>query len=1026
MSLTSDYFTKQLYYEDKYGKNTVIVIQRGPSYWCYEYDPSNCANDADKTSKDKIIWTERVGHAVNISSILVLKLTRMNTKKPYTIDNPDMIGFPMIAYDKILKTLLANDYVVVRIDQEITDDKDENDNVPRFVAEIVSPTMNFNRIALTEATANIVCIYIEYIKSKNIYHCDGYLVTSGVASLDMITGNTNITEFYSKANDEAYCAQEIYRFLVSHCPKEIVIHIDDMPEESLYSKYLDKILELRRYDRSKIFINKVNAEFKKPSYQTAFLNKLYNNKSNLVNKLSTSILSNYSICNNKIIEELDLDKVHYGRLAFLLLIQYCHEYNGAVSNLKPPHISWFDDKNVLVLTHNAALCLEVIPNFRCRNGKKEEINSLLSIIDKTSTHLGKRCLEYLLLNPMVDSKQIESYYNMVDEMSIKYDEFLWLSVEKKLKGLADISRLQRKIELGLMLPKDFTILIRSYVQIIELYTFIQSKNLPHLREHLNFDIEKLKDFVDHYQNLFHLNHLECCLIDIQKDEKEKVSETRLQKVKVMIFVENPMKDETIVKEYNTLIHVNRELGRVEHYLNSLIKGKVKLTTKNVGKKGKPIKGAGTDGQVTFFSTSQANATKLLSSKYNDTICGKLVVSAYSASAKIISSSLIEELCFKKDELKKTLGIKMVKIFESEMNEVKNHIDLFTPLCNLVGKIDVLHSYAKISYTNKYFRPTILHEGSSFLKIKDIRHPIAEKLIDGQYIVNDVNLGKINSYNGLSIQDDSPYGSILFSVNLCGKSTYLKAVALNVIIAQIGCRVPSIMMFRPYYKLITRLNCQDNMFKGESSFQIEIGELRTCLKQGNENTLAILDECPKSTETQSAICVAIGAIRILLKLKCSFLFATHLHEIVNIPRITSIDKKLLSINHLTVVYENDTLVYDRKLKEGAGKSCYGLDVARFLKLPQDFLDEANKVALYLENENEEFLSTKKSRYNSNVYMDTCENCGGHASLISHHIQEQNLADTRGFIGYMNKNVKENIQVLCDSCHKKHHKHLSIIN
>ena len=1025
MSLISYYFTKQLFYEEKYGKNTVIIIQRGPSYWCYEYDPSNCANDADKTSKDKIVWEYRIGHAVTLSSILVLRLTRMNTKKKYTIDNPDMIGFPMIVYDKILKTLLANDYVVIRIDQEITTDKDENDNVPRFVAEIVSPTMNFNRIALTEASANIVCIYIEYIKSKNIYHCDGYLVTSGVASLDIITGNTNITEFYSKANDEAYCAQEIYRFLISHCPKEIVIHIDDMPDEceDLYSKYLDKILELRRYDRSKIFINKVNPEFKKPSYQIAFLNKLYN-KNKLGNKLSTSILSNYNICNNKIIEELDLDKVHYGRLAFLLLIQYCHEYNGAVSNLKPPHISWFDDKNVLVLTHNAALCLEVIPNFRYQNKKKEEINSLLSIIDKTSTHLGKRCLEYLLLNPMVDSKQIESYYNMVDELSIKYDEFLWLSIEKKLKGLADISRLQRKIELGLMLPKDFTILIRSYEQIISLYTFIQSKNLPHLREHLNFDIEKLKDFVNHYMDLFHLNYLECCLIDVQKNNENEDNKL----IKVMIFVENPMKDEAIVKEYNMLIHVNRELGRIEHYLNSLIKGKVKLTTKNIGKNGKPIKGAGKDGQITFFSTSQANATKILTSKYNDAICGKLTSTAYGAASKIISSTLIEELCFKKDEMKRTLGILMLKVFENAMEEVKNHIHLFTPLCNLVGKLDILHSYAQISYKNKYFRPTILHEGTSFLKIVDIRHPIAEKLIDGQYIVNDVNLGKINSYNGSSIKDDSPYGIILYGINMCGKSTYLKAVAQNVIMSQIGCFVPSIMIFRPYTKMITRLCSQDNIFKSESSFQNEILELRTVLKQSNENTLVIIDELCTSTETQSAICITVGAIIILLKLKASFLMASHLHEIINIPMIIDIDKKLLSINHLSVINDdiNDTLIYDRKLKPGSGSSIYGISVAKFLRLPADLIDIANKVALYIENENEEFLSTKKSRYHPDVYMDACEKCGGHATLISHHIQEQNKADSRGFIGYMNKNVKENIQVLCDSCHKKHHKHLTLTN
>ena len=986
MSLISDYFTKQLFYEEKYGPHTVIVIQRGQFYCIYEYDPSKCLNEIDKQSKDKTIWHEKIGHAVVLSTILVLKLTRINTNKKYTIENPDMIGFPTIAYDKVLKTLLANDYVVVRIDQEITTEKDENENVPRFVAEIVSPTMNFNRISLTETSANIVCIYIEYMGSKNVNRCDGYLVTSGVASLDVITGHINITEFYSKANDEVYCAQEIYRFLISHCPKEIVIYIDDLPVNGLlensYSKYLDKILELRRYDRSQIFI-KVNPEYKKPNYQLEFLKKLYHG-------------------NNKIIEELDLDKLQYGRLAFLLLVQYCHEYNGPVKNLKPPEIHWFDEKNILVLTHNAALCLEVIPNFRYQNKKKEEINSLLSILDKTCTHLGKRCLEYLLLNPMVDSKQIESYYNMVDELSTSYkEEFLWSVIEKRLKGLSDISRLQRKIELGLMTPKDFAVLIRSYVQIIEMVHFIQSKNLPFLNLHLQFDINKLSDFVDYYMSIFNMNALESCLIDIQSGEK------------VMLFNDNPVKD--FNEEYDLLQQTNKQLDQIDIYLNSLVKGKVKLTTKNTGKNGKPVKGQGKgDHKITFFSASPTISVKLLSSKYNQEICGQLSSSPYSASAKIISSPLIESLCFKKDEMRKSLGIKMINLFESKMVEMTGHIGLFTPLCNLIGKLDVLHCYAKLAYKNKYFRPTILHEGDSFLKIKDLRHPIAEKLIDDQYIVNDVNLGKLGN-------DTSPYGMILFSVNMCGKTLFLKAVALNIIMAQIGSFTPSIMLYRPYNKIITRLSCQDNIFKGESSYEVEILELKTCLKQSNENTLVILDELGKSTETQSAICITIGAIILLLNSKSSFLLASHLHEIVNIPMIIDIKEPLLVVKHLTVINDevNDTLIYDRKLKTGHGNPCYGLAVAKYLKIQNSLLDIANKVALYLENENQEFLSTKKSRYHSGVYMDKCSECGNNVTLISHHIQEQHLADERGYIGYMHKNVKGNIKVFCNACHIKHH-------
>ena len=996
MSLIPDYFNKQLYYEEKYGPQTVILIQRGIFYCCYEYNESSCKNESLKTDDTGLIWYGHVGHASTLSDLLALKLTKPNTKKEYSIKNPDMVGFLCICYDKHLKTLLSNDYVVIRMDQEITTDKDDDGNVPRIVAEIVSPSMNFNRIATNEVTSNIVSIYIEYIKSKNSHYCDGYLITSGVAVLDIVTGNTKITEFYSKANDEAYCVQEIYRFLISHAPKEIIIHIEDMPKElsddpniNPYVKYLDRILELRRYDRYVIHINKVNKEYKKINYQIEFFNKLYNH----IGK------------NNKIIDELELEQLNYGRLAFVVLIQYCHEYNGPIINLKPPHISWFDQNNVLVLTHNAALCLELIPNFRYHAKKKEEINSLFSILDLTCTNLGSRCLEFLLLNPMVDSKQIESYYDMVDELKLLFkEEPIWLYIDKRLKGLYDIDRLQRKAELKLMTPKDFVLLLRSYTQIIELFNFIASKNLPNIKKICDqVDITNLENFVDEYMSIFDLNELESCTFEIQGNDK------------ILNFKGNPIRNnQEIMNDFDILNTSDKKLNELDVYLNSLLKkGKVKLTNKHVGKNGKPIKGKSKgDQKITFFTASTAVASQIITN-HNISICGELKSTTYSATAKIISSSLIEEICYKKDDTMKMLGIKLYHLFTEYMESIIKYVSLFTPLCHLVGKLDVLHAYAKLSDKNKYFRPSVYHDGNSCVKIKDIRHPIIEKLITGEYIVNDLNIGKLNK------EDSSPYGTVYYGVNMCGKTSLIKAVALNIIMAQIGCFTPSYMIYRPYTKIITRLTCQDNIFKGESSYEVEITELRTALKQGDMNTLAIFDEVAKSTETQSAICVTVSAIQIFLETKMTFLFSSHLHEIIALPFIADIDKSLLTIKHLSVFHDNknDILIYDRKIQDGGGTSRYGIEVCKYLKLPLHFLDIANKVSLYLEHENQEFLSSKKSKHNNQVYIDRCFICGTTKNLITHHIQEQRYADDKGFINGMHKNKKDNLIVLCDSCHIK---------
>src|SRR6187431_1778506 len=123
MSLLSDCYTKQVFYEDKYGPKTVIFIQRGKFYNSYEFDPSNCLNENDRFTKDKLEWTSKVGHAVELSTILVLKLSKPNNNIKYSAENPNMVGFQLNAYDKMLKTLLANDYVVIRVDQEVTTEK---------------------------------------------------------------------------------------------------------------------------------------------------------------------------------------------------------------------------------------------------------------------------------------------------------------------------------------------------------------------------------------------------------------------------------------------------------------------------------------------------------------------------------------------------------------------------------------------------------------------------------------------------------------------------------------------------------------------------------------------------------------------------------------------------------------------------------------------------------------------------------------------------------------------------------------
>jgi DNA mismatch repair ATPase MutS len=1321
MSLVTEYLGYQLEYEALYGeKKTVVVLQSGTFYIIMEYDPSKCINEEDKKDDQDKIWDKKIGKASEISSnVLDCVLTQNDKKARYSISNPDLLGFPCSSMDKKLQTLLAHDYLVVRYDQK-GDEKLPNGNAVRFCADISSPTMCFNNITLKDLHVHIVSIYIEFIKSKSNHRYDEYLINAGVSCVDIITGQTKITEFYSQDYNEIQCAQELYKFLIAHHPKEIIIHIDDVPDEVKmdYTKYLEKILTLKKYDRYLVKINEVNKEYKKTNYHIEFFNKLYT--------------PNYQLNkNNKIINDLDLEYLVNGRIAFILLIHYCKINNGPIEDIKPPLITWFDENKILSLTHNAALCLDVIPHYE---NKHKSVNSLFSVMNKTCTKIGERCLQYLLLHPMINKKEIECYYDMIEELNIVIDDkFLWVHIEFYLKGLPDIARLQRKAELNLLTPKDLSLLLRSYDKLKNLIQFIQVQSCPILLNHIfnSFDVYQFIQFVNDYLQLFDLEGLDCSYIEDKKMEFN------------CNFIHNHIE---LDHYFNNLLENDKKLDVIHQHLNEFLKkGQLKYKTKKTVKNGKIKKGpVKNDGELTLLTCSTSNANKLLSSPYNVTLCGQLRQSTYSSTDKIISSDIIEQLCHIKDDTKNIIGVKLFEVYQDYIQKIKQ-LNFFSNLCHFVGKIDVLHNYAKIAYQNKYFKPTIKDGMNSFLKIKEIRHPIIEKIIDGEYITNDIYLGKETE------EDLSEYGMLLYGVNMLGKcldpntplimyngrtklakdillgdqlmgddskarnilcinkgqdimykiipnqgepfiinghhilclkssgykqiiknknnykviwfnkehirkykyfiiktshhdkdlydtkrvydtedeaqfyaqqffdhvetdkdeiieislneyikkppywklnyslyrvgiefneqslpidpyilgcwlgnktqhqmthveidnlkiyhnhipdvykynsrenrlkllegiidcninhdinislkdkrllediiwlirslgfdvykkisthdrigiigehlkdipllkykipyqdnfkkvetaisfkienlgvgdyvgfetdgnkrfllgdfivthnSSLIKAIGLNMIMAQSGSYVPGHLIYKPYTRIMTRLTNQDNLFEGESSYCVELNELKTILKQSHHNSLVIVDELGRSTESQSAICITISSLLHLVNKKSTFVFASHLHEIIECHDIMNLKPHLLKIAHLSVSYHegNDLLIYHRKLKSGGGLVSYGIEVAKYLKLPSEFIEQCNKIALELEKENKEFLTTKKSRYNAKVYMDQCSLCGTTQNLITHHIVEQHKAD-HNYIGAMHKNVKDNLIVLCESCHIK---------
>jgi DNA mismatch repair protein MutS len=304
---------------------------------------------------------------------------------------------------------------------------------------------------------------------------------------------------------------------------------------------------------------------------------------------------------------------------------------------------------------------------------------------------------------------------------------------------------------------------------------------------------------------------------------------------------------------------------------------------------------------------------------------------------------------------------------------------------------------------------------SFVDAKGLRHCLIERFqMNELYVTNDIQLG-----------DGKTDGILLYGTNAVGKTTLIRALGVSIILAQAGLYVPcSSFRFKPYKHIFTRIIGNDNIFKGLSTFEVEMSELRTILRLMDDNSLILGDELCSGTETVSAISIFVAGIQKLHKSKSSFIFATHLHEIVNYDEITSLQN--VHLKHMSVRYdkENDVLVYDRKLKDGSGDKMYGLEVCKSLNLPPDFLESANEIRLKYNPDGRSILSLKQSRYNSNKIVSTCENCGKSAGTEIHHLQHQADADGNGIIktedSVFHKNNLANLMTLCESCHNETHK------
>lgn len=962
----------------KHGENTAHFIQIGDFYEMYG------VQYADGSYRGNL---PRISDLTSLNSSV--KKTCVGGDKDNVVY---MIGFPMRALDKFLNMMVDQFGWTVVVEKQ----DEQKSGTSRSILGVFSPGTN---VRSYRESNNLVSIYLE--SSKSQYLNPGQVnLYCGMSSLDCLTGEACLYETYGVYEPNSLSFDEVQKFINVKSPREVLIHNDnlDISDDDLVS-----ILNLddRHY---RINYNMIGQKEKRLDYQTKFFEAVYPIK----------VQSN-------IIDHLQLSRKDFARLSFLILLRYINDHASIILHqINEPEI--WEHNSQLVLANNSLEQLNVVDNrFMFKRGS----TSLIKLLNKASTCMGRRGFKNHLLNPIKNPEEINRRYNLVEEMmdcngGIPNQDF-YLEIEKVLAKIRDIEKIHRKMSMRSIVPYELITLDTSYEAILEIVELIQKSKKTKLVALLpgSSFLTKFKEFIKTYRDTLELdlctfNTAEKMDVNIFKPghskELDEIQETinfnqaiidglgnKISKIIGETDKAGNIKD-VVYTDFNDRLgtYIYCTSKRYTSFINKMSNMKLnELEWKVVRKRGNERKVKKFNIPIDKLEKKK----KSISSKSDNNVI------IYCSNIHVAS----KELRVNNELLRKLLA-------ELFLDQVSKWIDTYNPILksivDFVMQLDIVKSCAKVAIQNGYVRPTIkeIDGEGSYVNLKGMRHPIIEKIQTRiPYVPIDISIGK----DGLD-------GMLLFSANACGKSSVMKAVGLSIILAQAGMFVPADKMeYYPYDYLFTRIWNNDNLFKGQSSFAVEIEELKSILKYAGSTSLVLGDELCSGTETVSASAIVAAGIMTLAKKKTNFIFATHLHFLSNNSHL----QKLTNVKnfHLTVRYDeaNQKLIYDRVLKPGAGPSIYGLEVCKAIGLDKEFMDLAHQLREEITEDSLESFLGKSSTYNANKFVGLCEVCGNKGEDV-HHIKFQCTADLNGMIGKIHKNIENNLVTLCKECHKRVHK------
>ena len=579
-----------------------------------------------------------------------------------------------------------------------------------------------------------------------------------------------------------------------------------------------------------------------------------------------------------------LQKAPLAAHAVALVLHYAEEnQKKPLSHIRP--LSFYRVQDFMVIDEVTKRNLELTRSL-FEQGKR---GSLFWVLDETITLMGSRTLKQWLNYPLLDTREIKSRLEGVSELKEKKIERKQL--RESLRGIQDIERLTSRIFLGHANARDLIGLKNSLQNLPTLKNNLQPFIAPILRE-FNSEIENFDDL----------------------DQLLKSS-----------IVENPpltIKEGGIIKaNYDKELDGLREIGR---------EGKGWILQLEAGERKK----TGISSLKVRYNQVFGYYIEVTKSNLH------LVPDHY-----IRKQTLVNAERFITPELKefetKVLGAEEAicqlecRLFEEIRKRVSDETPRLQKTASAIAIIDILGSMAEIADRYDYVQP-VVDEGDEIM-IRDGRHPVLERMgLSERFVPNDTQM---------NTQEHQLL--IITGPNMAGKSTYLRQVALIVLMAQMGCYVPaSEAKIGVVDRVFTRIGALDNIMRGQSTFMVEMMETARILNQATSRSLVVLDEIGRGTSTFDGLSIAWAVAEYLHdhpSLRPKTLFATHYHELTEL----ALTKERVKNYNVAVKEWGGEIIFLRKIVEGGTNRSYGIQVARLAGLPQKVVDRAKEILSNLE-------------------------------------------------------------------------------